>query len=378
MAKTLTDEGILSAAKYLGVEPATIRAVAEVESAGDGFLPDGRPKILFERHKFHKFTKGEYDASHPDISAKTAGGYGAGGAHQWKRFSEAMELDPEAAMKSASWGKFQIMGFNHKAAGFDTVDDFVDAMKASEDEQLKAFVQYIKSNLLDGELKNHDWAGFARQYNGADYKINRYDTKLAAAYKKFKAKESPAGSAISGAAVLNVKPLVAPEPEIKPADAAKGVTAGGPPETPAGDTAQGNVVESGTPPPTQAVEVKASRPSIKSTAVAILTFLMGPLSYIGIDAKQVGEFAKGNLTLAIKVGAGLAFVVIAIWVWDRAMDRANMRTLKVIDKAADKDSYNVRLVGGKLSPVVPPPPHQPGDWAKDDESAKPRAAGTWA
>lgn len=186
MPKELTEKGISEAAKELGVEPAVIKAVAEVESAGDGFLHDGRVKILFERHKFHKYTDGNYDKDHPDISNPQAGGYGAGGEHQNARFSEAFELDPEAAMMSASWGKFQIMGFNYKAAGFDTVGEFVDAMKEGEDQQLKAFVKLIKSWGLGQELRNHDWAGFARQYNGGDYKKNHYDTKLAVAYEKFK------------------------------------------------------------------------------------------------------------------------------------------------------------------------------------------------
>jgi len=69
--------------------------------------------------------------SHP-----TAGGYGPEGAYQYARFSRAFALDPNAAMKSASWGKFQIMEFNFAAASFTPLDAFVDAMKISEDKQL--------------------------------------------------------------------------------------------------------------------------------------------------------------------------------------------------------------------------------------------------
>jgi hypothetical protein len=43
--------------------------VRAVESAGRGFDADGRPKRLFERHKFHRFTGGRSrparSASHP-------------------------------------------------------------------------------------------------------------------------------------------------------------------------------------------------------------------------------------------------------------------------------------------------------------------------
>lgn len=41
---------LAAAAKRLGVELAAIYAVNEVESAGVGFLNNGKPKILFERH----------------------------------------------------------------------------------------------------------------------------------------------------------------------------------------------------------------------------------------------------------------------------------------------------------------------------------------
>ena len=185
MKEKLTEAGFQAAAAELGCEVAAIKAVCEVEAPKGGFLDDDRVRILFERHKFHKFTAGLYDDTHPDISNPKPGGYGEEGAHQYARFSQAFRLDPRSAMKSASWGKFQIMGFNFAEAGFDSVNAFVDAMKLSEDEQLQAFVQLVKSFSLADELRSHDWAGFARVYNGEKYRINHYDTKLAAAYEKY-------------------------------------------------------------------------------------------------------------------------------------------------------------------------------------------------
>src|SRR5690606_34779310 len=75
------------AASALGVDVATVRAVADVESSGGGFLADGRPKILFERHIFARETGGRFNQSHPGISGP-AGGYGAGGANQHLRFDQ--------------------------------------------------------------------------------------------------------------------------------------------------------------------------------------------------------------------------------------------------------------------------------------------------
>ena len=85
-------------------------------------------------------------------------------------------------MKSASWGLFQILGSNFAAAGYGDVETFCHAMCQTENNQLRAFIGFVRTNGLADELKRHDWAGFARGYNGANYKINRYDEKLAAAY----------------------------------------------------------------------------------------------------------------------------------------------------------------------------------------------------
>jgi len=180
--KRLDDKAIEGAARKLGCAVAAVRAVIDVESRG-GFLPDGRPKILFERHYFSRLTKGVHDAKHPDISNKKWGGY-KGGAAEYNRLQSAIALDRNAALRSASWGAFQIMGDNCKIAGFtnNKVEDFVAAMVAGEPEQLDAFVSFVTNTNLDDELRRLDWVGFARGYNGSAYKVNKYDEKLAAAY----------------------------------------------------------------------------------------------------------------------------------------------------------------------------------------------------
>jgi len=183
----LTDGNYKQAAEELGCEVAAILAVISVESAGDGFLPDGRPKILFEAHIFHRYTKGRFDTTHPHLSSPTWNRkLYKGGAGEYDRLEEAISLDRRAAIMSASWGAFQIMGFNLAGCGFTNVEDFVAAMRASERRQLEAFIEFIKSQHLDDELRQRDWATFARIYNGPSYKANRYDEKPAKAYAKFK------------------------------------------------------------------------------------------------------------------------------------------------------------------------------------------------
>ncbi len=180
----LDADGVSDITNRLGVKAAELWAVIDVETYGYGFIRDRRPLILFERHKFSEFTKRKYDSAHPDISHEDAGGYGKSGAHQYDRLEKAVKLSRAAALKSASWGIGQVMGMNFKIAGYKNVEDMVTAMVASEFNQLNAMANFILVNKLDRNMRLHDWAGFARRYNGSNYAINKYDTRLAAAYSK--------------------------------------------------------------------------------------------------------------------------------------------------------------------------------------------------
>ena len=188
----LTEADFKKAAEILDCDVAAIKAVAEVESSGNGFLSNGRVKILFEGHQFYKYTKGKYSEGYPRICYKkwTKQHYAKGpnsdvrGAGELSRLEQAIRLDREAALKSASYGKFQIMGFNFSLCDFKNVEDFYTAMTTSEGTQLKAFCCFIKAANLDGHLRKHRWANFARGYNGPEYAKNKYDKKLAAAYAK--------------------------------------------------------------------------------------------------------------------------------------------------------------------------------------------------
>lgn len=180
----LTDADYGQAASRLGSDRAAIRAVADTEVAGEAWDFMGRPRLLFERHKFHKHTRGAYDTTHPGISARSAGGYGSE-SRQYDRLYEAATLDEPAALKSASYGMFQILGENHVAAGFATVEAFVDAMLRSQRDHLLAFVSIVGANrLLKGAIHDHRWAAFARGYNGKGYAKNHYGTKMASAYAR--------------------------------------------------------------------------------------------------------------------------------------------------------------------------------------------------
>lgn len=188
MKPTLTEQDFADAAGQISCEVAAIKAVCEVEAPRGGFNPDDTPVTLFEGHKFHKFTEGKFDIEAPDLSFPTwtRKHYGKDWKAEQKRLQRAMELDREAALRSASWGKFQIMGFNHESVGFPSIQAFVNAMYAGEREHLMAFVMYVLKNGLAPALRRHDWASFARGYNGSGYAENKYDEKMAAAYAEFK------------------------------------------------------------------------------------------------------------------------------------------------------------------------------------------------
>ena len=180
---TLTGQDFERAAGELDCSVAAIKAVCEVEAPRGGFLPSGDPTILFERHQFSKRTGSKFDISHPQISNRQPGGY-KGGQAEHDRLAEAASLDRPAALESASWGKFQIMGFNYASAGFENLQAFINAMYQSEGRQLDAFVSFIQHEGMAIFLRDHRWADFARRYNGPNYAINKYDSKLAEAYAK--------------------------------------------------------------------------------------------------------------------------------------------------------------------------------------------------
>jgi hypothetical protein len=182
------DISAVAAEPGVGLEPALIHAVCDVESGGSGFIapPDNRPIILGESHAFHTDTYGKWDGSHPGISTSSwVRNYGPGGAHQYDRLSEMVSLDRQAGLRSCSWGRFQIMGSNFYMCGYNDVETFVAAMEASERAHLDAFIKFCQKSGALPRLKAHDFAGFARIYNGPGYAENGYDVKLAAAYRKW-------------------------------------------------------------------------------------------------------------------------------------------------------------------------------------------------
>jgi len=212
----LSDEDFSGASQTLQIEEALIRAVTEVEGRGRGFLPDGRPLILFERHVFRQQLLKLMKAStatavsvakilgvgvpvtgpniallddtmmslHGDIYSEKLGGY-IGGASEYKRLEKAAQFSLSAARSSASWGMFQIMGYHFATLGYGSVEEMVKLACVSETSHLKDFCKFVQADQkLITSLRGKDYLTFARTYNGPGQQ--GYDEKIRTAYQKFK------------------------------------------------------------------------------------------------------------------------------------------------------------------------------------------------
>lgn len=198
MPNSLTMPHIHSAAKQLQCDAPAVQAVLRVESTGRGFLPDGRPTVLFEGHIFYRqlILRGADVPSlckaYPSlVYPNWTKAHYSSGTGEWGRLTIARSIHEEAALCAASWGLFQIMGHNHKACGYVTVGAFATAMHIGEEEHLAAFVQFVKANGLAGHLASHNWVAFARAYNGPGYAQNAYHQRLAQAYASYKEQNTP-------------------------------------------------------------------------------------------------------------------------------------------------------------------------------------------
>jgi hypothetical protein len=188
------------------VEPAVLRAVIQVESAGGGFASDGRPLILFEPAWFSQATGGRFDATNPKVSAPAGArvDFGRTQDARWSILSEAFGLARAEALGATSWGAFQTPGRYFSACGYGSVFEFVTDITQSEERQLAAFERFLRSQGLVDELQRRDWEGFASGYEGGAG-AGPYANALANAYAR--TSREIGGSFIDGLIVEDRSPL---------------------------------------------------------------------------------------------------------------------------------------------------------------------------
>jgi len=193
MIKQSTIEAI---AATLTVPAHVVYGVVMTESSGQYAWGGGKIPILLERHWTYRLLEQEksesiarqYHKRFPDICNPRAGGYGRYD-EQYSRLAKAIKMiDEEIAHKATSFGAFQIMGFNHKIAGFESAKAMSDSFHLSADNQVEGFMIFI-ANYQNGKvreaMKNENYHDIAYRYNGPKYKENKYAEKMqiaAAAY----------------------------------------------------------------------------------------------------------------------------------------------------------------------------------------------------
>lgn len=191
---------IAAAAQAAGISRSGMLAIVEVETAGNPLEADGRtPNFLFERHIFRR----ELTARQPDkVAAADAQGLTR---KQWDKATQykdernsagrlallarAKAIDEDCALRSASWGLPQIMGNECHEVGFASATEMVAYLtERGVPGHIELMVRFLKSRKLESAIERGDWAYVALRYNGAGYRANQYDTRLAAANRKWQRK----------------------------------------------------------------------------------------------------------------------------------------------------------------------------------------------
>lgn len=195
----LTEEDYREVAEELGVETAAIKAVVDIEagSARQGFWAPGKPLINFDLSMYRKFAPrhgvslSAARKSNPEIfsrpDVRRHGSYQGG---QQARLDAACAVDSASAFESTFWGMFQIGGFNWRKCDTGSVGEFVEMMSRSERDQLELFARFIRHNGMVEAIRKKNWLRFALIYNGPKAKSRGYHKRLAAAYRRHKARET--------------------------------------------------------------------------------------------------------------------------------------------------------------------------------------------
>lgn len=105
-AEQIDDLDIPRIGSVIGVGEDEVHALMEVEAGSSGFDPHGRPKMLFEPHVFYRNLSGAERQSAVDAGLAyhkwISGQYPS---DSYPRLIQAYAINPEAALKSCSWGR---------------------------------------------------------------------------------------------------------------------------------------------------------------------------------------------------------------------------------------------------------------------------------
>lgn len=205
--------GLLGALSgILKIDVGTAVAVLAIESGGQGFAADGRMIIRFENHIFYQYwgknnqqvfnDHFQFSASQTWLGHKwrptntepwrpaNQSDFHGNQNNEWEVFNFARSLNDTAAKFSISMGAPQIMGFNHAAIGFGSVQDMYDAFRSNERNQIVGFFDFVQGPSSTSRniqaLQARDFNTFAAFYNGTG-QATRYGSLMSSAYETFNA-----------------------------------------------------------------------------------------------------------------------------------------------------------------------------------------------
>jgi peptidoglycan hydrolase-like protein with peptidoglycan-binding domain len=175
---------IVPLAKEIGISPVVLAAVMQVES------PGSTSAIRFEPHLFNRAMQKAGNSKRVPYTPGEGGISFVKSETDLGAFQNAMKLDPKVAVESTSFGSGQVMGYNLLPMYGGDVQKALNAFWSdSADVSNKLLIQWFKANpRAITAAANLDFAQFARIYNGPAYRANKYDEKLAKAYKNILAK----------------------------------------------------------------------------------------------------------------------------------------------------------------------------------------------
>ncbi len=177
-------------ARVLNIPVNSLVATLAAESGGNCFGPGGRLIIRFENHIFYQY----WGESHPEtfdrfFAFDRSGPGNAWKGHVWRRdvdqpwqsfhgnqdlewqaLTIARALNDTAALFSISMGAPQVMGFNYRRLGYDSVQRMFYTFAKSAHAQLLGLFDFVKgmnrTSPAVQALRNRDFMTFASIYNG--------------------------------------------------------------------------------------------------------------------------------------------------------------------------------------------------------------------
>lgn len=177
-------------ADKLKVPPGAVIGTLVAESGGAAFASDGRLVIRFEVHLFYRYWgEKNQDVFNRFFSFDRSSAANGFKNHMWRSNVEsefqffhgknnrewdvlnfARALNDTAALMSISMGMSQVVGFNYRAIGYESVQQMFDQFARSAHAQILALFDFVKgpgsSSPVIAAMQNGDYVAFARAYNG--------------------------------------------------------------------------------------------------------------------------------------------------------------------------------------------------------------------